>query len=474
MKLISVIIPTHNVEKYIKKCLKSVFNQTYKNIEIILIDDFSTDRTIKIAKSLQKKHTNLKIIHLANYGLKKKSGISTARNLGIRLAKGEFIALLDGDDLWSKEKLDLQIKLIKDKNLCFTNVEYLYEEPRDFFQKILRIFINFISKSFFIKHLSFINNISPSSVLIKKKIFKNLKFGKDFESQGIEDIDMWLRIDRKYPDSFVYLNRRVTKILRRKNSVSSNYIIQYVRNIQLYAKNFLITKDFKDFNKFLIGTIIRFIFLLLKNNYKKNKKKAIISLFSLIFFYFLIFHSSIIYQINKKITCQDEIEKVDLIAVFSGSGSTQYFNNTYQLRYKETLELYNQGLSNYILLYGRNNIIPETQIIKSLLINDDIKSNKIKIINDNGSEFKNTYDLIKSINALILIENINSLIIVASPEVQLRLKLIWFKINPKIKVLCSSSKSFYLNEEYNVSAEKVFIIIQELTALIYYKLIYRI
>jgi hypothetical protein len=128
----------------------------------------------------------------------------------------------------------------------------------------------------------------------------------------------------------------------------------------------------------------------------------------------------------------------------------------------------------YKTKYGINNIIHETQIIISLLINDDIKSNKIKIINDNGSEFKNTYDLIKSINALILVENINNLIIVASPEVQLRLKLIWLKINPKIKVLCSSSKSFYLNEEYNVSAEKVFIIIQELTTLIYYKLIYRI
>jgi glycosyltransferase involved in cell wall biosynthesis len=474
MKLISVIIPAHNVEKYIKKCLTSVFNQTYKNIEIILIDDFSTDRTIKIAKTFQKKYSNLKIIRLVNYGLKRRSGISTARNLGIRLAKGEFIALLDGDDLWSEEKLDLQINLIKDKILCFTNVEYLYEEPKDFFQKTLRFFINFISKTFFIKHLSFTNNISPSSVLIKKKVFKNLKFGKDFESQGIEDIDMWLRIDRKYPDSFVYLNKRVTKILRRKNSVSANYIIQYVRNIQLYSKNFLITKDFKDFNKFLIGTIIRFIFLFLKNNYRTIKRKTIISLFSLIFFYFIIFHSSIIYHINKKITCQDQIEKVDLIVVFSGSGSTQYFNNTYQLRYKETLELYNQGLSNYILLYGRVNFIPEAQIIKSLLINDNIKSNKIKLINDNGSEFKNTYDLIKSINAFILGENINSIILVASPEVQLRLKLIWFKINPKTKVLCYSSKSFYLTEKYNVSKESFFIIIKELATLIYYKFIYKI
>jgi len=264
MKLISVIIPVHNVEKYIKNCLISVFDQTYKNIEVILINDFSTDKTVKIAKSFQKSHLNLRIINLKNYGYKKKSGISTARNLGIKFAKGKFIALLDADDLWSKDKLDLQIKLIKNKTLCFTNVKYLYEDSRDIFQRTIRSLINFISKSFFIKHLSFINNISPSSVLIKKEVFNYLKFGMDFESQGIEDIDMWLRIDRKYPDSFVYLNKQVTTILKRRDSVSSSYLVQYVRAIQLYAKNFLLTKNYKDFNKFLIGTIIRFIFLFLK------------------------------------------------------------------------------------------------------------------------------------------------------------------------------------------------------------------
>ena len=84
MKLISVIIPVHNVEKYIKNCLISVFDQTYKNIEVILINDFSTDKTVKIAKSFQKSHLNLRIINLKNYGYKKNSGISAARNLGIK------------------------------------------------------------------------------------------------------------------------------------------------------------------------------------------------------------------------------------------------------------------------------------------------------------------------------------------------------------------------------------------------------
>ena len=71
MKLISVIIPAYNVEKYIENCLISVFEQSYKNIEVIIVDDFSTDQTVKIAKSFQKKFNNLKIFSLKNFGYKK-------------------------------------------------------------------------------------------------------------------------------------------------------------------------------------------------------------------------------------------------------------------------------------------------------------------------------------------------------------------------------------------------------------------
>lgn len=474
MKLISIIIPAHNVERYIKNCLISVFDQTYKNIEVILVDDFSTDKTVKIAKSFQKNHSNLKIISLKNYGLKKKSGISIARNLGIKFAKGKFIALLDADDLWSKEKLDLQVKLIKNKILCFTNVKYLYEDSRDIFQKNIRSLINFISKFFFIKHLSFINNISPSSVLIKKEVFKQLKFGVDYESQGIEDIDMWLRIDRKYPNSFVYLNKQVTTILKRKDSVSSSYLVQYVRAIQLYAKNFLLTNNYKDFNKFLIGAIIRFIFLFLKKNYKKIKIITIITIFILTFIYFLIFKSPIVYYINKNLTYYDDLKKSDLIVVLSGFGSFEYFNDTYQIRYSETSDLYNKKLSENILIYGRRSVIPEAQILKALFINSGIKNENIYIFDNDGIEFQSTYDLIVSINKFFSSKNINRIILVSSPEHLKRLKLTWKKINPKIEVLCFKSKSIYGDEKYNHNYEKIYVIIRELVALTYYKLFYKI
>lgn len=90
--LISVIVPVYNVEKYINKCIDSIINQTYKNIEIILIDDGSTDNSGKICDEYSKKDNRVKVIH------KKNSGVSSTRNIGIQKAIGEWIAFVDSDD----------------------------------------------------------------------------------------------------------------------------------------------------------------------------------------------------------------------------------------------------------------------------------------------------------------------------------------------------------------------------------------
>jgi len=109
-----------------------------------------------------------------------------------------------------------------------------------------------------------------------------------------------------------------------------------------------------------------------------------------------------------------------------------------------------------------------------LLINEGIKNKNINIINDKGFEFQSTYNLMLSLNNLILLKNINRVIIITSPEHLLRLKLIWEKINPKIEVLRYKSKNIYGNEKYNHNYEKVYITLKELVTLIYYKLVYKI
>ena len=106
---VSIVIPTLNSAKTIKRCLNSVIQQTYKNWEVIIIDANSKDKTLQIIKSF-----NLEKIKI--FKISSKKSISAARYLGVKKSKGSYIAFLDSDDSWSKIKLGLQIKKIGKKN----------------------------------------------------------------------------------------------------------------------------------------------------------------------------------------------------------------------------------------------------------------------------------------------------------------------------------------------------------------------
>ena len=94
---ISVIVPVYNVEKYIGECIKSIINQDYENIEIILVDDGSNDKSGEICDEYTLKDKRVKVIHKEN------GGVSSARNRGIESSTGEYIAFVDGDDYVTKD-----------------------------------------------------------------------------------------------------------------------------------------------------------------------------------------------------------------------------------------------------------------------------------------------------------------------------------------------------------------------------------
>lgn len=107
-KLISIIVPVYNVESYLTQCIESLINQTYKNLEIILIDDGSTDKSGEICDLYKEVDNRIRVIH------KKNSGVSSARNIGLDIAKGDYIGFVDSDDfidLMMYEKLYLQIEV---------------------------------------------------------------------------------------------------------------------------------------------------------------------------------------------------------------------------------------------------------------------------------------------------------------------------------------------------------------------------
>jgi len=196
---ISVIIPTYNRKKYIKRAMDSVIRQSYKPFEIIVIDDGSTDGTYELIKqsyssseiSLEKQINN---------------GVSSARNKGVKLANGDWIAFLDSDDEWFENKLELQVREIKkSKNfmICHTNEIWIRNGIR----------VNQMKKhqkyggSIFEKCLDMCR-ISPSSVMIHRRIFDEIGL---FDEDLIicEDYDLWLRISSKYP--VLYLDSMLIK-----------------------------------------------------------------------------------------------------------------------------------------------------------------------------------------------------------------------------------------------------------------------
>jgi glycosyltransferase involved in cell wall biosynthesis len=194
--LVSVIIPCYNHAKYIGEAIRSVESQDYGNHEIIVVDDGSTDNTKDILKTFENRTIYLR---------QENKGPSAARNLGIASARGEFIAFLDADDLWSPGKLRKQMKAIQEDQSV--GLVACGEFEIDQSGKILGgpwVYGNYPSREKLLEALS-IGQVVPggtSGVLIRKECF--LEVGEFDVSLKIgEDWDMWLRIIRKYNAVFV-------------------------------------------------------------------------------------------------------------------------------------------------------------------------------------------------------------------------------------------------------------------------------
>lgn len=182
--LVSIIIPYFNDPNNIENAIKSALLQTYKKLEIIIIDDENTAQSKKILKNLEKKSKKIKI-----YVTKKRSGASKARNLGIKKAKGDLIAFLDSDDLWKKIKIKEQIRQLKKykADICYTNYLAINENNRTVYKvkPPLKLFYNDLLKEC---------PIACSSVILKKKILKDIKF-KNLLTK--EDYMLWLDLSKR-------------------------------------------------------------------------------------------------------------------------------------------------------------------------------------------------------------------------------------------------------------------------------------
>lgn len=171
-KKISVVIPVYNVEKYLKECLDSVLKQTYRNLEIILVDDGSKDNSGNICDEYAKKDNRIKVIH------KKNGGLSDARNAGINIAKGEYITFLDSDDYIEEDMYEFLVKNIEKANADISICQnyYVYKNSKET-THTPNVYLEMNS----VEALKYVNmlgyyTVSACDKLYKRKIFENIRF----------------------------------------------------------------------------------------------------------------------------------------------------------------------------------------------------------------------------------------------------------------------------------------------------------
>ena len=141
MNLVSIITPVYNSEKYLADNISSVLAQTYKNWELILVDDCSSDTSEIICESFEKNDSRIKYYRLA-----KNSGAGIARNKAIEMANGKFIAFLDSDDTWYPKKLEKQLNFMKENDYHFTFTDYnMVDEAGNDLNKLVKCksFVNY-------------------------------------------------------------------------------------------------------------------------------------------------------------------------------------------------------------------------------------------------------------------------------------------------------------------------------------------
>lgn len=218
----SVIIPVYNRTSTLKSAIESVICQkTFMRFEIIVVDDGSDPG---VMQALRPYFSRIRYMRL-----QKNSGVSAARNLGIRKAKGDFIAFLDSDDIWLPDKLHTQYRAMKDNGtkVCHTN-EFWYRKDR---------FINQGKKhgryggKIFDKVLDFCR-ISPSSVMIDRDVFYECGFF-DENMRVCEDYDLWLRICSKYEVTYIPEKLIIKRAITDDQLSDSIDNIEYIRLVSL-------------------------------------------------------------------------------------------------------------------------------------------------------------------------------------------------------------------------------------------------
>ena len=256
--LITILINSYNGEKTIQEAIKSALAQTYKNFEVLIIDDASNDNTINLIKKFKNKKIRLYINN-------KNIGLGKSRLMAQSKIKGDYVSILDQDDIWNKNKIKSQLKLfLKDKKIGLVATGYkLIDENK----KIISLENKYYDMKNFVNYLSFKNIFGHSTIMYKTKYAKSVGW---YSNKLIyaQDYDLTVNILKKY--EFRFLKNILVKIRTNHTSMTQSYAFWRIK----VNENLIILKKIRNTFNLNLNNLI-------KNYYSTFKEKIKLFLYFL-------------------------------------------------------------------------------------------------------------------------------------------------------------------------------------------------
>ena len=328
--LVSVIIPTYNRADLLIRAIESALSQTYRNIEVIVIDDGSTDDT----RTRVLEYSGDARLH---YHFQKNMGVAGARNTGLRIAKGEYVAFLDSDDRWKHWKIELEVAVLeRNKEVSLVFSDYSAEEDGVFYESFIRMYFPVLDRlgleySEMFSHSKPLSEfvltsecmpdvggesmvywgnifryifqgsfIKTSTTVARKKYIDEMK-GFDVSYRTGEDADLYLRICRKYPVAFLDVQTAYYSTSSGDRLSGDDYSLLVMKNWYKSQKNIILElgDSYKNSNGFFDIVISRRAFRIGKALLKEGKyKEARIYLKSSIAFNPVVWRAYVLYALS--------------------------------------------------------------------------------------------------------------------------------------------------------------------------------
>lgn len=239
--LISVIIPVYNVEQYLDRCINSILNQSYNKLEIILVNDGSTDNSKDICLKYQSIDKRIKVINQSN------GGLSKARNAGINYSVGKYICFIDSDDFIHKDMINiLYNNLIKTKSdISVCSFEKVYKEKEDL--KVTSNYMEYYNPNFYD---NLFNDLKVETIIACNKLYKKSLFnGLLYRENKFHEDEFIIHHILKKVNKIVYDKNKLYYYFQRENSITNNYSIKNLDVIEALEDRIQFFKE-QNLNKY--------------------------------------------------------------------------------------------------------------------------------------------------------------------------------------------------------------------------------